>query len=157
MADRHEVESKRIHIRLRCVIIHDDKLLASFSKKHDFYFFPGGHIRWGETIIDGAKREIKEELGDDVEFIFKKILYIREFLEKKEEKHSLELFVLGEVNKFAELEGKIDPEHPNSDWWSTWLPLDKLPKNLLPYQLAVKIAKDYKKGFPNSGEYVGMI
>lgn len=157
MTDRHEEESKKIHIRLRCVIIHSDKLLVSYTKEHDFYFFPGGHMMHGESVIGGCKREIKEELGEDVEFEFKKILFIREFLEKEIGKHSLELFILGSVNKFEELEGKIDPEHDNGLWWSTWLDLNNLPSNLYPEILAKRIAEEYKKDFPSQGEYVGVI
>lgn len=155
--DRHEAEGDRIFVRVRCVIIHNDKLLATYSKEHDFYFFPGGHMIWGESVIDSAKRELKEELGDDVEFKFKKILYIREFLEKDKGKHSLELFLLGDINKFQELEGRLDPEHENGQWWTTWLDLNNLPSNLYPEQLAQRIAEEYKKGFPREGEYVGVI
>lgn len=157
MTDRHEEESKKIHIRLRCVIIHEDKLLVSYTKEHDFYFFPGGHMMWGESVIEGCQREIKEELGEDIDFEFEKILYIREFLEKEAGKHSLELFILGSVNKFEELEGKIDPEHDNGLWWSTWLDLNNLPSNLYPEILAKRIAEEYKKDFPSQGEYVGVI
>lgn len=157
MADRHDEESKRIFIRLRCVIVHNNKLLTSYSKEHDFYFFPGGHMIWGESIIDGCKREIKEELGNDVNFEFKKVLFIREFLEKEHDKHSIEFFILGDVNKYEELEGKLDPEHEDGLWWSTWLNLDNLPKNLFPELLAKKITDEYKQGFPTQGEYVGVI
>ena len=157
MSDRHEEETKKIHIRLRCVIIHGDKLLVSYTKEHDFYFFPGGHMMWGESVIEGCQREIKEELGDDVKFEFKKILYIREFLEKEEGKHSLELFILGDVNKDKELEGRLDPEHENGQWWSTWLDLNNLPSNLYPEILAKRISEGYKEGFPSQGEYVGVI
>ena len=155
--DRHEAEGDKIFIRLRCVIVHGDKLLATYTKEYDFYFFPGGHMTWGESVIEGCKREIKEELGDDVEFTFKKILYVREFLEKEEGKHSLELFILGDVNKHEELEGRLDPEHENGQWWATWLDLNNLPSNLYPELLAKKIAKEYKKGFKTQGEYVGVI
>jgi ADP-ribose pyrophosphatase YjhB (NUDIX family) len=155
MTDRHDTEGDRIHIRLRCVIVKEGKLLATYTKKNDFYFFPGGHMIWGETVKEGCIREIKEELGEEVEFEFKKILYIRDFIEK--EKQSLELFILGDINKFEELEGKLDPEHEDGSLWSEWLDLNNLPGNLLPKQLAVKIEEEFKKGFPSQGEYVGVI
>jgi len=157
MADRHDEESKKIHIRLRCVIVHGDKLLASYTKEQDFYFYPGGHMMHGESVVDGCKREIKEELGNDVEFEFKKILFIREFMEKEVGKHSLELFILGTVNQYEELEGKVDPEHDNGLWWSTWLDINNLPSNLYPELLTRKIAEQHKQGFPSQGEYVGVI
>ena len=61
------------------------------------------------------------------------------------------------MNKFEELEGKIDPEHDNGQFWSTWLDLDNLPSNLYPEILAKRIAEDYKNDFPSQGEYVGVI
>ena len=72
MTDRHETEGERVYIRLRCVIIKNDKLLLTYTKEQDFYFFPGGHMIWGESLVDCSKREIKEELGEDVVFDFKK-------------------------------------------------------------------------------------
>jgi len=157
MTDRHEEESKKIHIRLRCVIIHGDKLLATYYKTKDHYFFPGGHMMWGESVLEGCQREVKEELGADVTFNFKKILFIREFVEIENKKHSLELFILGDINKFEELEGKIDPEHEDGQLWATWLDLNNLPINLYPQLLAKRIADEYKKDFPSQGEYVGVI
>lgn len=151
--DRHDEESRRIHIRLRCVIVHEEKLLVTYTKDGDFYFFPGGHMQWGESIIEGCQREIREELGDDVEFEFEKVLYMTEFIEPNKEKHSHEIFVLGRVNKSEELDGKMDPEHPDGSFWTTWLELDNLPDNLYPTTLAKQIAKEYKIGFPSQGEY----
>ena len=150
-------KDKKIDIRLRCVIIHGDKLLATYYKKTDHYFFPGGHMEWGENVVEGCQREIREELGDDVEFEFKKVLYIREYFEKDKDRQNLELFILGDVNKFEELEGKLDPEHADGSLWTSWLDLNNLPENIFPQLLAKRIAVEYKNDFPTQGEYVGVI
>src|SRR3989344_8533581 len=101
----------KIHVRLRLIIIKNDKLLVSYTKKSDFFFYVGGHLEFGESIVDGCKREMTEECGEDTQFTFKKILYIRDFLQTKKGEHSVELFILGNINKFEELEHKLDSQH----------------------------------------------
>lgn len=145
---------KKIKIRLRLVIIKKEKLLAYYTSEDDFYFYIGGKLEYGETIEEGWHREVKEELGNDVNFTFKKILYIRDFIVGSDNEHSLELFILGNINKFMEIEGRPDPEF-NGKKWPKWLDLRKLPDNLYPKALTKKLLKDYKNGFPNSGEYIG--
>lgn len=144
----------KIKIRLRFVIIKHNKLLAYYTKDEDFYFYIGGKLEFGETVEEGWAREIKEELGEDAVFTFKKILYIRDYIVEKDNEHSLELFILGDINKFEEIEGRPDPEFDGRKW-PTWLDLNNLPKNLHPKPLTQKILEDYKNGFPNQGEYVG--
>lgn len=144
----------KIKVRLRLVIIKKDKLLCYYDSIDDYYFYIGGTLKFGETIKEGWTREIKEELGDDAEFTFKKILYVRDFLLKEKNEHSVELFILGDVNKSEEIEGRPDPEFEGKKW-PTWQSLNNLPKNLFPKPLTKKILEDYKKGFPNQGEYVG--
>jgi len=136
------------------VIIKHAKLLAYYTQKDDFYFYIGGKLEFGETIKEGWRREVKEELGNDVEFTFKKILYIRDYIVPENSEHSLELFILGDINKFEELEGRPDPEFDGKKW-PTWLDINNLPENLYPKPLSQKLLKDYKTGFPKEGEYVG--
>ena len=145
---------KKIKIRLRLVIIKKEKLLAYYTSEEDFYFYIGGKLEYGETIKEGWNREIKEELGDDVVFTFKKILYVRDFIVPEEKEHSLELFILGDINKFEEIEGRPDPEFGGKKW-PTWLDLNNLPDNLYPKKLTSRLINDYKNGFPASGEYIG--
>lgn len=151
------MEEQKINVRLRMVIIKNNKLLCSYTKKHNFYFYIGGHLEFGETIEEGCKREIEEECGNGTEFIFQKILYVRDFIEPNENEHSVELFILGEINKFEELENKIDSQHPNGDMWLTWLPMDNLPNNLFPKELTETLLKDHEKGFKETQKYVGKI
>lgn len=149
------MDEHKLNVRLRLVIIKKGKLLASYSKKHDFYFYIGGHLEYGETVLGGCKREIIEECGEGAEFKLNKVLYIRDFFDPDNGEQNVELFILGEINKFEELEHKIDPQHKDGSMWLTWLDVGKLPDNLFPKPLIKKLQEDYKKNFPNAGEYVG--
>lgn len=147
-------DKPKIKIRLRMIIVKNGKLLVTYDSEKDYYYYIGGKLEYGETVLEGAQREIKEELGEGIKLKFKKILYIRDFLQPEKDEHSLELFILGEVNKFKELEHYFDPEHGNEKW-STWIDINYLPDNLYPKALTKILQKDFKKGFLNSGEYVG--
>lgn len=148
------MESNKTKIRLRLVIIKNEKLLCYYDSIDDYYFFIGGKLDFGETIEESWEREVREELGDEAKFTFKKILYIRDFILPEKNEHSLELFILGDVNVGDEIEGRADPEFDGKKW-PTWIGLDKLPENLYPKPLVKKLLNDYKNGFPSTGEYVG--
>jgi len=47
----------------RAIIIKGSKILMVYSKKYNYYKFPGGGINDGETPIDALIRETKEETG----------------------------------------------------------------------------------------------
>lgn len=47
----------------RGIIIKNNKLAMVYSKRYDYYKFPGGGIDKNETNIDALIREVKEEVG----------------------------------------------------------------------------------------------
>ena len=47
----------------RSLIIRDGKVAMIYSRKHDYYKFPGGGIEKGETPVDAMIRETREEAG----------------------------------------------------------------------------------------------
>lgn len=62
-------------------------LLAKSHKWFDKYTLPGGHIEVGETMEEAVKREIKEEVGLDVEVVeclsMHEAIFAKEFWKKK--------------------------------------------------------------------------
>lgn len=47
----------------RAIIIRDEKVLLIYSKKYDYYKFPGGGIETGEEPAEALVREVQEETG----------------------------------------------------------------------------------------------
>lgn len=56
-----------IEIILRAIIVDDDKILVCKSNDNPpIYYLPGGHLKMGEEMEQGLKREIKEETGVEI-------------------------------------------------------------------------------------------
>lgn len=80
------------------------------------YELPGGHIDFGEDIIEGLKREIKEELGKEIEVgeVFDAFTYLNQV----KGAHAIEVVF------FAQFTGGIDnvrlapDDHSDAQWFS---------------------------------------
>ncbi len=87
--------------------------------------FPGGHLEFGETVFETAKREVKEETNLDIEefdlvSVCDEMRYI-----KTDNKHYLNLGVLG---KYVGGEPKVMEPEKCEEW--KWFSPDALPENL---------------------------
>ena len=49
-----------------CIIISGGKVLLVYEERRDFWDFPKGHMEPGETELDTALREVRDEVGLDV-------------------------------------------------------------------------------------------
>lgn len=47
----------------RALIIKNRKILVCQTLGREYYFLPGGHIEFGETMREALKRELQEEMG----------------------------------------------------------------------------------------------
>jgi ADP-ribose pyrophosphatase YjhB (NUDIX family) len=54
---------ENFEVCIRAIIQNRGKILVCFNKEKGYYFFPGGHLNFGEEIGKALSREIKEELG----------------------------------------------------------------------------------------------
>jgi len=150
------MDDRKIKVRVRLIIIKNNKILLSFVKDENFYFFIGGKMEFGETLLQACLREVTEEC-DGARFDFKKILYVRDYIKPEKNEHSLELYVLGDIDKFDELEGLKDPEFGDNHW-QTWVDLSKLESlDVRPKKLVKLIIEDYKNNFSEETKYLGKV
>lgn len=92
---------------------------------------PGGHIDFGESVTNCAKREVKEEMGLKIKNL--KILGFTQDFFKKEQKHYITIWV---SSHWKSDKPKILNKEMSEIGWFSW---DKLPKPLfLPLENFVK-------------------
>ena len=71
------------------MIVNDEGkiLLAKSHKWFDKYTLPGGHIEVGETMQEALRREVREEVGLDVEVVefllMQEAIFTKEFWKKR--------------------------------------------------------------------------
>lgn len=79
-------QKKKFDICVRALIQKEGKILVCYHKKKNYYFFPGGHIEFGERAKDALFRELKEELDLSI----KKITFVgivENFYQEDKENH----------------------------------------------------------------------
>lgn len=143
-----DVDDYKLNVRAAGVMIHNGKILVHKNVNSDHYALIGGRVAIGENSADTVKREIKEEVGKDIE-ITGYISTIENFFEMKGSNYHEIMFVhkiefKNEEDKNIEytmknVEGKDYLQYE-------WIDLDKIDE----YPLLPKAIKEVlkEKKFP---------
>ena len=74
------------HFRVAAVIVQDDKFLIQQIDGYDYYILPGGHALLGESSLKALEREVREEVGCDIDLEKCKLFCLHENFYNKKEK-----------------------------------------------------------------------
>jgi ADP-ribose pyrophosphatase YjhB (NUDIX family) len=108
------------------VIVEAGKVLLNKSSEDDFWKFCGGRVEnFEEGLVDTARREVKEEMGIDIEIINESpfILYVK----KEKDGGAIDVLL---VHYLAKRIGEIISGSDVREW--EWFDLKNLPENLAP-------------------------
>ena len=86
-----------------CIIIKNEKVLLVYEKNRNFWGFPKGHMEEGENEIETALREVKEEVGLDVEINAEK-RYVLNYIIREEIDKTTVLYVAEPRNENVEMQ-----------------------------------------------------
>lgn len=141
-----DVENYKLNVRAAGIIIHNNKLLIHRNINKDHYALIGGRIEIGENSEDAVKREIREELGKEIQ-ITGNVATIENFFEMDSQKYH-EIMFVHKAEFVNEEDKKIETTIENiegKDYLKyEWVDLDKLDEYPLRPQIIKEVIKNGK-------------
>jgi 8-oxo-dGTP diphosphatase len=83
--------------RVSVLIVEDEKILLVKHRKGDreYWVLPGGRLEYGETFVDCARREMREETGLEIEP--EKFLFLSEAIAPDLSRHIVNVYLKAKV------------------------------------------------------------
>ncbi len=125
-----KTDKGKFNYRVCGMIINDGRILAMHDERSPYYYLPGGRVKLGESAEEAVIREIREELGAEVEIIRPLWLNQGFFTEdvSGEQFHEICIYFLIDISKTDILtRGKMFTQRDNGQMLSfEWLEFDRL-------------------------------
>ncbi|MBK9976083.1 MAG: NUDIX domain-containing protein [Planctomycetes bacterium] len=150
-----------IRVAARALIIEEGRLLVMTmaDAKGQWCVTPGGGVHRGETLGQGLRREVREEVG--IEVTPDDIVYVRELIGSSvkvqfgginSDTHQLEIFF--HCRRKGEVKLGENPDTHCTGF--AWVPLKELKqRNFFPETLAERLSGDVSTGFVPHRNYLG--
>lgn len=119
-------DKKQPQVGIGVIIRKDNKILLGkrINAHHaDVWSVPGGHVEFGETLSDCARREVMEEVGIEIENVVHGP-YVEDVFEK-EQKHYISIFMIADYKDG--LVSVCEPDKCEGWEWRAW---DDFPEDI---------------------------
>ena len=118
------MEKERPKVGIGSLIVRDGKILIGkiiAGHGNNTYMIPGGHLEFGESLAEGAMRELKEETG----IVATQLTFLHMINEPREESHYIHVNFLFEN---CPEEPTLTEPDKFSEW--KWFDMNSLPENI---------------------------
>jgi len=140
-----------MNVRVAAILLRGQEILLMKHRRRalEYWVLPGGAVQEGETLLECARRELKEETGLEVEP--GPLVYVVDVISPRR-KHTVNLFfVCREAGgEFGVTPPKAGGEHLDEPHW---VQLHSLPTIYPP--IADRLVQDAARGFPERAMYLG--
>lgn len=120
--------SARPFVGIGVMVLRDSKVLLSKRKGshgNGEYAFPGGHLEFGESILECARREVYEETGIKIKNIkFNRLANVTSY----KNKHYVDISLVAEYAS-----GRLELREPEKAESWEWYEINKIPKPLFAF------------------------
>lgn len=94
-----KTEKGRFNYRVGAIIIQDGKVLVVKNSASSYYYSVGGRVHYNETCEEAVKREVREEVGIEMD-IDRAVFFHEQFFDEKDTRehfHEISLYYLMKI------------------------------------------------------------